>query len=99
VLLRDVLGLDAGDASISYVGGDHPPSWFAAEVDAGRAVAALLIAPVTVAEFVAVNLERLTMPRKSTWFVPKARTGLVLADVSADVAGDASDGPGPAPRP
>lgn len=97
LLLRDVLGLDAGDASITYVGGDHPPSWFAAEVDAGRAAAALLLAPVTVAEFVAVNLERLTMPRKSTWFVPKARTGLVLADVSADVAGAAA--PGPSMRP
>ena len=46
-----------------------------AEVDAGRADLAILIAPVTVDEFVAVNLARQKMPRKSTWFTPKARAG------------------------
>ena len=35
-------------------------------------------------EFVAVNLARQKMPRKSTWFTPKARGGLVLADLSAE---------------
>ena len=33
---------------------------------------------VTVDEFVAVNLARDKMPRKSTWFTPKARAGLVV---------------------
>ena len=50
-------------------------------MDAGRADLAILIAPVTVDEFVAVNLARQKMPRKSTWFTPKARAGLVLADL------------------
>ena len=86
VLIRDVLGLDPGDKSIGYVGGDYPASWLASEVDEGRAVAAILIAPVHVDDFVEVNLARLKMPRKSTWFTPKARTGLVLADVSADIS-------------
>jgi uncharacterized protein (DUF1015 family) len=81
VLLRDVLGLDPGDKRITYVGGDYPASWLAGEVDAGRAELAVLIAPVTVAEFVAVNLARQRMPRKSTWFTPKARAGLVLAEL------------------
>jgi uncharacterized protein (DUF1015 family) len=53
-------------------------------VDAGRADLAVLIAPVTVDEFVEVNLARQKMPRKSTWFTPKARAGLVLADLAAE---------------
>ena len=84
VLMRDVLGLDPGDKRIVYVGGDYPPSWLAAEVDSGRAEAAVLIAPVRVDEFVAVNLARQKMPRKSTWFTPKARGGLVLAELAAE---------------
>jgi uncharacterized protein (DUF1015 family) len=31
-----------------------------------------------------VNLARLKLPRKSTWFTPKARAGLVLADLRAE---------------
>jgi uncharacterized protein (DUF1015 family) len=81
VLLRDALGLDPGDKRITYVGGDYPPEWLTGEVDAGRAELAVLIAPVTVADFVAVNLARHKMPRKSTWFTPKVRAGLVVAEV------------------
>jgi uncharacterized protein (DUF1015 family) len=81
VLLRDVLGLDPGDKRITYVGGDYPAAWLAGEVDAGRAELAVLIAPVTVADFVAVNLARQKLPRKSTWFTPKARGGLVVAEL------------------
>ncbi|MET0424308.1 MAG: DUF1015 family protein [Actinoplanes sp.] len=81
VLLRDVLGLDPGDKRISYIGGDYPAEWLRGEVDEGRAELAVLIAPVTVDDFVAVNLERHKLPRKSTWFTPKARGGLVLAQL------------------
>lgn len=81
VLLRDALGLDPGDKRISYIGGDYPVEWLRDEVDSGRAELAVLIAPVTVDDFVAVNLERLKLPRKSTWFTPKARGGLVLAQL------------------
>ena len=83
VLLRDVLGLDPGDKRINYVGGDYSAQWLAGEVDAGRAELAILIAPVTVDDFVAVNLARQKLPRKSTWFTPKARGGLVLAQLGA----------------
>jgi uncharacterized protein (DUF1015 family) len=83
VLLRNALGLDPGDKRITYVGGDYPTNWLAAEVDAGRAELAVLIAPVTVADFVAVNLARQKMPRKSTWFTPKARAGLVVVEVAS----------------
>ncbi|HEU4348488.1 MAG TPA: DUF1015 family protein [Actinoplanes sp.] len=81
VLLRDALGLDPGDKRISYVGGDYPAEWLRGEVDAGRAELAVLIAPVTVDDFVSVNLRRQKLPRKSTWFTPKARAGLVLAQL------------------
>jgi len=84
VLLREALGLDPGDKRITYVGGDYPPSWLVGEVDAGRAELAVLIAPVTVDDFVAVNLARQKLPRKSTWFTPKARAGLVVADLSGE---------------
>jgi uncharacterized protein (DUF1015 family) len=81
VLFGDALGMAPDDRRIRYVGGDYAPDWLAAEVDSGRADAAVLIAPVTVADFVAVNLARAKMPRKSTWFTPKARGGLVLAEI------------------
>jgi uncharacterized protein (DUF1015 family) len=88
VLFAGILGLDPGDKLITYVGGDYPAEWLTREVDTGRAAAALLVAPVSVPGFIAVNVERLTMPRKSTWFTPKARTGLVLADLGHAEAGD-----------
>jgi uncharacterized protein (DUF1015 family) len=84
VLLRDGLGLDPGDKRITYVGGDYPASWLVEEVDAGRAALAVMIAPVTVADFVAVNLARQKLPRKSTWFTPKARAGLVVAELETE---------------
>jgi uncharacterized protein (DUF1015 family) len=84
MILQDGLGLDPGDKRITYVGGDHPPRWLVSEVDAGHADLAILIAPVTVDQFVTVNLDRQKMPRKSTWFTPKARAGLVLAELASE---------------
>ncbi|MFI5916168.1 DUF1015 family protein [Dactylosporangium sp. NPDC051541] len=80
-LFGETLGLEPGDKRITYVGGDYPAEWLRGEVDAGRAELAVLIAPVTVDDFVAVNLARQKMPRKSTWFTPKARAGLVVAQL------------------
>lgn len=84
VLLHDVLGMPPGDKRITYVGGDYEPSWLAGEVRDHRADLAVIIAPVQVEDFVAVNLARQKMPRKSTWFTPKARAGLVLADLAGE---------------
>jgi len=81
VLLGEMLGLDPGDKRITYVGGDYPDSWLEAEVDAGRADVAIIIPPVTVPDFIRVNLDRHKLPRKSTWFTPKARGGLVMAEI------------------
>jgi uncharacterized protein (DUF1015 family) len=81
LIFGEALALDPGDKRITYVGGDYPASWLAGEVDAGRVELAILIAPVTVEDFVAVNLARQKLPRKSTWFTPKARAGLVAAQL------------------
>lgn len=86
LLIVDALRMDPGDKRITYVGGDYDADWLVGEVDAGRAELAVLIPPVRVEDFVEVNLARLTMPRKSTWFVPKARGGLVLADVEGSTS-------------
>jgi uncharacterized protein (DUF1015 family) len=83
IVFGKALGLEPGDKRITYVGGDYPSAWLRAEVDAERADLAVLIAPVAVDEFVAVNLARDKMPRKSTWFTPKARAGLVVAAVES----------------
>lgn len=80
-LFGRVLGWAPDDKRIGYVGGDYPAAWLRGEVDAGRAAAAVLIAPVSTDDFVRVNHERMKMPRKSTWFTPKARAGLVLAEL------------------
>jgi uncharacterized protein (DUF1015 family) len=49
-----------------------------AEVDTGRAVAAVLIRPVSLAEIERTGREGLLMPPKSTFFTPKLKTGFVL---------------------
>jgi uncharacterized protein (DUF1015 family) len=81
-LLGELLGLEPGDKRITYVGGDYPHAWLTAEVDAGHADLAILIDPVAVPDFIRVNLDRQKMPRKSTWFTPKARAGLVVAQLA-----------------
>ncbi len=80
-MFNGVLGMDAADKRIAYVGGDYGADWLRAEVDGGRAQAAIMIAPVDTDDFVAINHDRMKMPRKSTWFTPKARAGLVLAEL------------------
>jgi uncharacterized protein (DUF1015 family) len=49
-----------------------------AEVESGRAAAAVLIRPVSVAEIERTAREGLLMPPKSTFFTPKLKTGFVL---------------------
>ena len=58
-----------------------------AEVDAGRASAAVLIRPVSVAEIERTAREGLLMPPKSTFFTPKLKTGFVLRSLD-DLAGE-----------
>jgi uncharacterized protein (DUF1015 family) len=80
-IVRGVLGWDPSDHRIVYVGGDYGRDFLAAEVAAGRLQVALGMPAVTMADFVAVNERRLKMPRKSTWFTPKLRAGLVVVEL------------------
>jgi uncharacterized protein (DUF1015 family) len=77
----DALGLGPAAKEISYVGGRASRDYLIEEVETGRASAALLLRPVSMAEFTAINAARQYMPRKSTWFMPKARAGLVIAEI------------------
>ena len=52
------------------------------EVDSGRASAAVLIRPVSVAEIERTAREGLLMPPKSTFFTPKLKTGLVIRSLT-----------------
>lgn len=80
LLFDAVLGIpDDRDERIRYVGANRDAAWLAAEVDAGRAEIAVTLPPVTMEEFAAVCREGGMMPPKSTWFVPKVRSGLVMA--------------------
>jgi uncharacterized protein (DUF1015 family) len=53
-----------------------------AEVDSGRASAAVLIRPVSIAEIERTAREGLLMPPKSTFFTPKLKTGFVIRSLS-----------------
>ncbi|MEV8440123.1 DUF1015 family protein [Actinosynnema sp. NPDC051121] len=72
VLLDKALGLDPESPHVRPVTGDVP----AEGVDA-----VLLIAPVPLADVLAVHAAGGRMPRKSTYFTPKPRSGLLLADL------------------
>jgi uncharacterized protein (DUF1015 family) len=52
------------------------------EVESGRATAAVLIRPVSVAEIERTAREGLLMPPKSTFFTPKLKTGFVIRPLS-----------------
>lgn len=68
-----------GDVPVTY---QHGLAETMAAVDDGRAEAAVLIRPVSVAEIERTAREGLLMPPKSTFFTPKLKTGFVLRDVS-----------------
>jgi hypothetical protein len=73
VLLADALGLDPE--------GDHVRPIPAGADPGPDADAVLMLAPVSLAELLAVHAAGRTMPRKCTYFQPKPRSGLLLADL------------------
>jgi uncharacterized protein (DUF1015 family) len=65
--------------SVSY---QHGLDETLSEVASGRASAAVLIRPVSVAEIERTAREGLLMPPKSTFFTPKLKTGFVIRSLS-----------------
>ena len=70
---------DARDDRLTFVGANRDEAWLQAEVDSGRFRLAITLPPVTMQQFIDVCLQDRLMPPKSTWFVPKLRSGLVMA--------------------
>lgn len=76
----DVLRVtDARDERLTFVGANRDAAWLQREVDSGRFRLAVTLPPVTMRQFIDVCLQDKLMPPKSTWFVPKIRSGLVMA--------------------
>lgn len=81
-IIEPVLGVaDARDHRITYVGANRDANWLQSQVDEGLHGCAITLPPVTMEQFVSVCLQDKLMPPKSTWFVPKIRSGLVMAMV------------------
>ncbi|HEX6317101.1 MAG TPA: DUF1015 family protein [Gemmatimonadaceae bacterium] len=81
-IIEPVLGVsDARDERIIYVGANRDAEWLQAQVDQGLHGCAITLPPVTMDQFVRVCLQNKLMPPKSTWFIPKIRSGLVMAMV------------------
>ena len=72
-LIQGALGIDPEGPHVRPLAGDRtPPS---------TSDAVLLLAPVPLADVLAVHAAGERMPRKSTYFTPKPRSGLLLADL------------------
>jgi hypothetical protein len=73
VLIHRALGIDPEGPRVRPLpGGREPPS----DVDA-----LFLLAPVPLADVLAAHAAGARMPRKSTYFTPKPRSGLILAEL------------------
>jgi hypothetical protein len=71
VLIRQALGIDPD--------GPHVRPWPAGRPEPSTSDAILMLAPVPLSEVLAVHAAGGRMPRKSTYFTPKPRSGLLLA--------------------
>ncbi len=75
LLIADALGIDSEGPQVRALPAGHP---------AGPHVDAVLqLAPVPFADVLAVHEQGRRMPRKSTYFTPKPRSGLLLADLTS----------------
>jgi Protein of unknown function (DUF1015) len=73
-LIAEALGIDPAGPHVRALPAGHPAG---PDVDA-----VLQLAPVPFADVLAVHQQGRRMPRKSTYFTPKPRSGLLLADLT-----------------
>lgn len=73
LLLHKALGIDPTGTQVYPLPGGAPPP--------ARADAVIMIAPVPLAEVLATHAAGRLMPRKSTFFTPKPRSGLLLTEL------------------
>jgi hypothetical protein len=74
LLIADALGIDPESPQVRALPAGHPVG---PNVDA-----VLQLAPVPFADVLAVHRQGRRMPRKSTYFTPKPRSGLLLAELA-----------------
>lgn len=79
-LLAPVLGIDDPRKSerISFVGGDESIEIMKKKVDGGKFKVAFSMYPTSVEQLMDIADAGKIMPPKSTWFVPKLRSGVVV---------------------
>ncbi|MDQ5854929.1 MAG: DUF1015 domain-containing protein [Actinomycetota bacterium] len=75
LLIADALGIDPEGPHLHALPAGHPAG--------PHADAVLQLAPVPFADVLVVHEQGRRMPRKSTYFTPKPRSGLLLADLTA----------------
>ncbi len=80
LILNGALGIsDSRDERINYVGGNKDAAYLEQRVVAEEFALAISLAPVTMTQFIEVCRQGRFMPPKSTWFLPKIRSGLLIA--------------------
>ena len=72
------VGDERTDKRIDFVGGGRGTGALEHAVGSGRAAVAFSLAPVSVADLMAISDAGEIMPPKSTWFEPKLRDGLLV---------------------
>ena len=82
-LLAPILGIadPRTDKRISFIGGIRGTSELVRRVDSGHDAVAFSMAPVTVAQMMAIADAGQIMPPKSTWFEPKLRSGPLVHEI------------------
>lgn len=79
-IFAEIFGIeDERDTAITFVGGNKDSAYLKSKVDSGEYEYAFSLAPVTMEQFMDVCKQNQYMPPKSTWFMPKIRSGLVMA--------------------
>ena len=80
LILRDILGITdlRSDKRIDFVGGIRGLEELKRRVDSGEMAMALALYPVTMDQLIDIADTGNIMPPKTTWFVPKLRSGLVI---------------------
>ncbi|SHG64127.1 Protein of unknown function [Streptoalloteichus hindustanus] len=79
LLLAEALGVDPAGPQVRALPAPQLPDPARLPDDAD---ALLLLAPVPYSDVLAVHAQHRTMPRKATYFTPKPRSGLLLADLA-----------------
>lgn len=66
------------DNRIAFAGGNRGPEYLQEKVNSGEAALAFYLHPVSFKELKDVSDEKLIMPPKSTYILPKLRSGLII---------------------